>query len=278
MVKKLAQFGFTTNQAKVYLSIIQAGTISAGKIAKITLLHRQDIYKILPKLERKGLITKTIDKPFKLQVVPIETALKQLVLNEKEKSNKKIAELEYNLKKLVESLKEPQKSEADARFTLLTTDDSIRNIANRAFLGLTKEVKLSTSAEMLLAPLSEILQEIAKLTFQRKIKLFVLTKTIPENVEILTKMFGKLNFTQNCVVSKSISKTAFQQYLILDSKEVWIATELKTGSGFPEILWTNDKNIVQMYEEYFDSGWNDTNAVTVYPRNKKRKKGNLVLA
>ena len=67
LVNRLSQFGLTTNQSKVYLSIIHVGSISAGNISKVTFLHRQDIYKILPKLEKKGLITKTIGKPTKFR-------------------------------------------------------------------------------------------------------------------------------------------------------------------------------------------------------------------
>jgi sugar-specific transcriptional regulator TrmB len=277
LVKKLTQFGFTTNQAKVYLSIVQAGAISAGKIAKLTMLHRQDIYKILPKLEKNGLITKTIGKPFRIQAVPVETALYQLVLNEKEKSNRKIASLECNIKNLVESLKEPQKNEEDIRFTLLTTDESIWNTAYQAVRLLKKEVKLVTSPEMLLTPLVRLLQEIV--SSPAEIKLSILVETNSGNTDSVAKMFEKLNLAENRVIAKGLTRQAFKHYLILDRKEVWIATEQKTESGFPNIFWTNDKNIVQVYEEYFDKGWNHSKATTIYPKDTElMRKRNFVIA
>ena len=88
LVVKLESFGFTVNQAKVYLSIVQSGKTRVGKISKSTQLHRQDIYKLLPKLEKMGLITKTIDKPFMIEAVPIEKALETLITKEREKSNR----------------------------------------------------------------------------------------------------------------------------------------------------------------------------------------------
>ena len=54
LVKGLEIFGFTPNQAKVYLSIVGAGSSSVGKIAEASKLYRQDIYKIIPKLEKRG--------------------------------------------------------------------------------------------------------------------------------------------------------------------------------------------------------------------------------
>jgi sugar-specific transcriptional regulator TrmB len=78
LVSKLTRFGFTINQAKVYLSIIQNGPVTVGEIAKISQLHRQDIYKMILILEKKGLIIKTIDKPVLISAVPTEKALKSL--------------------------------------------------------------------------------------------------------------------------------------------------------------------------------------------------------
>ena len=63
LVKKLGDFGFTANQAKVYFSIVQSGSTYVSRISESTQLHRQDIYKILPKLEKMGLITRTVAKP-----------------------------------------------------------------------------------------------------------------------------------------------------------------------------------------------------------------------
>lgn len=239
-------------------------------------MHRQDIYKILPKLEKKGLITKTIGKPFKIQAIPLETALYQLVYNEREKSNKKIAALEANIKDLIDSLKEQPKSEEDARFTLLTTDESIRNRASLSFSGLKKEIKLVTNIDLLLAPLTRLYEFITMLS-EKKTKTLLLAVT-PESSDMVYKTVEKMRPHENFAV-KHISKNIFKHYLILDRKEVWIATEQKTESGFPCILWTNDKNIVQVYEEYFDIGWNRSNATVIYPALmiEKQKKGKMIL-
>lgn len=39
LVVKLASFGFTVNQAKIYLSIVQSGKTCVGRISKGTQLH-----------------------------------------------------------------------------------------------------------------------------------------------------------------------------------------------------------------------------------------------
>jgi sugar-specific transcriptional regulator TrmB len=262
VVKKLISFGFTVNQAKVYLSIVQAGSVSAGIIAKVTQLHRQDIYKILPKLEKNGLITKTINKPFIIEAIPVETALNQLVFNEREKASRKIALLEDNLKGLVASLNVQPKNEEEARFSLLTTDGAIRNKATLSFKELKKEVKLVTSLELLLSPLAK-LNEFIQLLSLRKTNTLMLAATL-ENKEVVRNTIEKLAPNKTYFTAKLISKNIYKHYMIIDQNEIWIATEQRTESGFPCILWTNDRNIIHVYEEYFDKGWNHSGAITIY--------------
>ena len=93
LVEKMTNFGFTINQAKVYLSIVQSGKTGVGRISKNTQLHRQDIYKLLPKLEKMGLITRTIDKPFMIEALPVKKALESIILKEKEKADQRITQL-----------------------------------------------------------------------------------------------------------------------------------------------------------------------------------------
>jgi sugar-specific transcriptional regulator TrmB len=269
-VKKLSEFGLTTNQAKVYLSIIQAGSISAGNISKVSLLHRQDIYKILPILEKKGLITKTIAKPCKIQAIPLETALYQLILNEKEKSNKKIFALESNLNTLVEALKVQPKIEEDKHFTLLTTIESIRNRADFTIRTLKKEVKFAANTELMFGPVTK-LNEILDLLTGKQIKLSLLVTPI-EGLDTVRKVIDSLNQSQSRVTIKGISNGKFKNYIIADRREVWIQTEQKTESGFPGILWTNDKNVVQVYEENFDINWNNSNTITVNSKAVRKSK------
>jgi sugar-specific transcriptional regulator TrmB len=96
-VKELEIFGFTPNQAKVHLSIVRAGSISVGKIAESSKLYRQDIYKIIPKLERKGVISKTLGKPLVVRAMPVKKALKTLVSKERISALQRIKRMEVHL-------------------------------------------------------------------------------------------------------------------------------------------------------------------------------------
>ena len=63
---------------------------------------------------------------------------------------------------------------------------------------------------------------------------------------------------------KLIDRCACKNYQLIDDNEVWIATQQKTQTGYPSILWTTDSNIVEAYLENFNETWNNPKATVVY--------------
>ena len=69
------------------------------------------------------------------------------------------------------------------------------------------------------------------------------------------------NFSVKFIISKSP-----KPFQIIDHKEVWIATTLKSQSGTPSVLWSNGENIVTVYHERFERKWNNKKAITIPPQ------------
>jgi len=53
----LKNFGLTSNEAEVYLLLIKIGNASASEIAQKTNIHRINIYDLLERLQRRGLVS-----------------------------------------------------------------------------------------------------------------------------------------------------------------------------------------------------------------------------
>jgi sugar-specific transcriptional regulator TrmB len=262
LVGRMTDFGFTVNQAKVYLSIVQAGKTGVGKISKNTQLHRQDIYKLLPKLEKMGLITRTIDKPFMIEALPVKKALGSIILKEKEKSDQRIAQLEKNLNELSETIQQQPESIEDARFTLLTTDEAILNRSEQSFKKRTKTIKIVTTIEQIKTPATHSFRAYAQIIEYGKAKLRLIivgSESKDEVVQIAEKVAPRNGFFK----VKLIDRCACKNYQLIDDKEVWIATHQKTQAGYPSILWTNDPNMLEAYRENFNETWSSSRAVTI---------------
>jgi sugar-specific transcriptional regulator TrmB len=57
MIKGLENIGFSSGEEKVYLSLLELGEASTGKIAKTSGVSRSKVYEVLEKLSRKGLVS-----------------------------------------------------------------------------------------------------------------------------------------------------------------------------------------------------------------------------
>src|SRR3989304_9053779 len=51
----LSSFGLTVKQAKVYLTLVFLGTSVVGEISKLSKVRREEVYRVMPKLEKMGL-------------------------------------------------------------------------------------------------------------------------------------------------------------------------------------------------------------------------------
>jgi len=254
LVIKLENFGFTVNQAKIYLNIVESGKTQVGRIATTTHLHRQDIYKMLPKLEKMGLITKSIDKPIMIEAVPIENALDNLIMREREKANLRFSNLENNLKEMINSIQKQPEIKEETRFSLLSTDEAIRNKENLTLKQIKKECLLVTNIENIKTPSNHFRDFFHKIAGNKtKTRLIVVTK---EDLDIAKESIERIAPCTGQFTAKLINKTPCKNYRIIDNKEIWIATQQKTENGSPCMLCTNDQNILGVYKENFKKTWN----------------------
>jgi sugar-specific transcriptional regulator TrmB len=272
LVIKLSDFGFTTNQAKVYLSIIESGSISVAKIAQNTHLHVQDIYKILPKLEKMGLITKTLEKPVQIKAIPAEKALTHLLSTEKEKAQKRLSYLECNINELMGSIKKAQYSELpdkDSCFVLLVTAKQVKNQAELTFANAISSCDLVVTLDLIKTLMSRLSQNFERFN-NSNVKVRLIIESPSPLKDALTSLQNALPKNAK-ITAKYVYKKQPVPYYVIDRTEVWISMDKETEAGLPCVLWTKGKNIVSFFQECFNEAWEKPNAITIYPLNEKSK-------
>jgi len=96
----LRDFGLTSGEAKVYLSLLSIGESKVGPIIKHSKTSRSKVYDILERLKQKGIIRRVeVNGVASFQALPPKTLLK--LIEEKEKElNKKRELLKKSLPKL----------------------------------------------------------------------------------------------------------------------------------------------------------------------------------
>jgi sugar-specific transcriptional regulator TrmB len=155
----LLGLGLSLNQARVYLAILKLEKTTAGQIAKFSKVRREDVYRILPTLEKLGLIERLLGKPTEIRTTPISDALSLLVAEGKSKSDERLTGMRGTVKRLsLKDWKQPLPEEesiyiliAEKKAILAKTSELIRNSR--------KEVSLIADKGLIIPILSQFSEE-----------------------------------------------------------------------------------------------------------------------
>ncbi len=78
-VQTLMNLGLTNCQARIYVALVLNGSCSADVLSKFSKVTRQDIYRILPKLQEIGLARKILDVPVEWEATSLKEGLTLLM-------------------------------------------------------------------------------------------------------------------------------------------------------------------------------------------------------
>jgi sugar-specific transcriptional regulator TrmB len=104
-VETLVHLGLNYSQARVYFALVENGLSTAKEISKISGINRQEIYRIMPKLQNVCLAEKMIDIPTRWRATPLQDGLSFLLENRK----KETSELQAKATKLIDFIRENKK-------------------------------------------------------------------------------------------------------------------------------------------------------------------------
>ena len=267
LVTKLSNFGLTKNQAKVYLSIIQLGITEVGAISKTSMIHRQDVYKILPTLEKKGLIVRLLGKPVSIEALPMPIALGKIVIAEELKAKERIKLLKNCLKELRDiAIASPnenlQEIQSEPRFTLLSTDKQLTTTLDLMSEEAKKKIDLVLSAQILKTRERHFLYNFPKMT-QRGVSIRLILQDLKIDDET-ERILQRIRPKGGNFIAKFIRKKPMP-YRIVDEQDLLINRRINTESGSPQLLWTNARSLIDFYSHSFEEDWNNPAAITFVP-------------
>jgi sugar-specific transcriptional regulator TrmB len=243
----LMKLGLTELQAKTYLTLTRFEKAEVKKISENSKIARQDLYRIIPALEKLGLVEKIIATPILYKAIPLSEGTSSLF----QKKSTEYSSLKSSLEMLITDLEENSKAVADeeneAEFVI--TSERKRLVAN-----LDKAYSESTSIDIVLPgnalnfmifnfyeTLSSVLARGVKIrVMANKSDMRKGTKQKLENLETHS------NFELRYV------ETVFEfGFAICNGREVHIAISTKEVPS----LWTNNRQIVRINQMMFETQW-----------------------
>jgi HTH-type transcriptional regulator, sugar sensing transcriptional regulator len=253
-IQALTDLGLTMDQARLYLALVQGGPATARQLSSTSKIARPDVYRIIPTIEKQGMVEKLMTKPISYQAVSATLVLSKMMKRKTLEQKLLIKETEELLDDLSYSrVKEPQ--EMNMCSVMVFGRDSINQRVREGLTRASTSVYIVTSKEKYSESVLEFTDEYKKALrkgtkiniaverhVQRKRTLLV-SQRLAENPNF------KVKFTlpsQPAIVT------------VIDDKEAFITMAMAASPPNVTALWSKNSSLVALARSYFDCTWNNT--------------------
>ncbi len=249
-IKTLFDYGLSNAQAKIYLALLEKGLASVREVSNNSKVARPDTYRVLLELHELGLVEKIIGKPTMYQPLQIMDAMNVLNL----KREKESLDLTIRSQELVKSLE--QKGNGDSN----GESGQVILIHGTEAIDLKLKNLMENTQDNVCAmfPWQRLHQwlitnyELVVKTLERKVYVRVITE-YPNNSQV-TKEFSSIKDNPYLEI-RHITGPLNAWLRIFDGKSVLLTTPPKTGATHTLAIFANNSSILEMAQNYFNSGW-----------------------
>jgi sugar-specific transcriptional regulator TrmB len=256
--KELSAFGLTPNQAKVYLTILQIGTAPIGQVSRLSTVRREEVYRLLPKLEKMGLVERVMGTPMKVKALPVDEALASLIKTEQDKASRRLADLAAKKEVFLHSFKPKYDPDArveteDANFSLITeragvlvkTDEMVR-AAHRQIHAVVSRRRLPM---FVASHATELKNAIGK-----GIDIRMITQE-PDDADSIPAIIEKY-LSPGTTLSLRYARRLPSRYMIVDDREALVTTSIDASFVEGPVLWSSSDSLIAFMREDFQALWN----------------------
>jgi sugar-specific transcriptional regulator TrmB len=248
----LVDLGLTFLQAKVYLALSQTGEAKIETISKTSNTARQDIYRIMPTLQKLGLAEKMLAKPTMYKATPIKEGYYLLLQNKTREHidlQKKTIAL---IKKSHEDNAEQRFQEEETRFVVTSSETLLfRRFAEREKTVLTS-INAVSGWESLKSTLFNRFHDFEG-ALERGVKIRIITENYEDDrsmQKIIQTLTSKPLFRIRYLSTPLPVKT-----VIHDETEANMCIAISADCDVPS-LWSNNPQFVKVMTTYFEGLWN----------------------
>ena len=247
----LTDFSVTKSQAKIYIALIALGIASPSEIAALSKVRREEVYRIIPKLEKLGLISRKLKSPRKFSAIQPETAVQLLMETKFKIMKEEIGKLQQKQTELVFKLKtiELPLQQDNSMETITNQEQFFTKIINMT-QNAQKQIDIITSLENLkYAYLNYPKNLYARL---KRTKIRIITESHEPNA-FTVELMRHLEVNNNYIKLKQMEKLQFNTVIVDDKEAVWGESQPRNKNTY--YLWTNDPTQIAILKTSFESLW-----------------------
>jgi len=264
MVEQLIAFGLTPNQAKVYVTLVAIEPAPASRIAAVSGIRREEVYRVLPDLLKLGIVSKKLGNPITYSAQSVETSINLLMKLKLKKATEELNNLTSKRDLLTANLKRLEISPSEEVKSIESIQDMDKllerfakcaiNVKNRIDVMIPLEI-LQFSQLNLGSLLSELFKN------QIRVRLIIEKNAMALSVAWIdtARKNGTLNLDLVKLVDlRFIDKMPFHLVIIDDDEVIMGDFNVKEDGS---CLWTNLPHHVQLVKTAFEAVWQKTTSL-----------------
>jgi sugar-specific transcriptional regulator TrmB len=249
-LEALTELGLRSNQAKIFLSLVNNSPLTVRQISKSVNVPAELIYRTMPTLEKIGLVERIITAPVGFKAIPARTAVGILLKQRK----KEYTEAQKMARQLIADCAKTGKTHISSEPTLilLPLGERLENAQIQFGNRIKERFCVVTHAARVHPKMVERFTKILR----RNIKVQVVVEE-PESRDLIFESFKMLlkngNFECRFYPSQISAIIALS-----DNNEVFICE--RTGGGFLDsrLYWSDNYAITGIAKAYFEKLWSDS--------------------
>ena len=256
-VEMLINFGLTRNQAKVYIAVARLRLASVGQISKASKVRREDVYRLLPKLEKMGLVEKLLGTPTKIRATPVEEALSILIKQEEDTARERVSALKAKTKTFLKHFARAPRLEVEekAHFALLSKRESIMGKMLTMMKKAEREFNIVFSRNQIMQLIHNFAEQLTR-TIKKGVRIRIISE-VPEYEDSLPRVIEE-RISPGDSVDLRYMDLPSSHYMIVDFTEALISTTTEGNMAENPCLWTNSDSLVGVFQGDFENLWHNS--------------------
>ena len=260
IIQFLRNLGLSKRETDVYLFLAKSGVASTSFVAKRLKIERVQAYRIFKKMQDKGFIATTLERPTRFTAVPFEELLESFI-NTKKTEVQNLVDQKENLNASWRASSAPESEQMIAKFSIITGKKKIHT----KMLNMIHESKedilvLTTSTDFVQEDIAGIFDEILRAAQKRNIKFKIIADISPANLKTAESINKKTSAKKLNVEFRHVdlSSRFFPCFLIKDEEAI-LHGSFSNESSLLDLedsgLWIYDKMFVSVLKGFFVQLW-----------------------
>ncbi len=257
----LQMLGLSKREIQVYMFLAKSGVQSTSFVAKRLKMERVQAYRTFKKLQEKGFIEATLERPTRFTIVPF-SALVDNFISTKKNEVAALNEQKQNLLTAWQSISAPESEYPVAKFSIISGKKKIHS----KMISMIEESKsevivLTTALGLIQEDIAGIFDAAVEPSQKRNVQIQIITDISMENLKVVGRIDRDISEENLNIKLRHFGMNSkfFPRFLIKDEEEAILyapfGNEASVLNLDDEGLWINDKMFISVLKSFFIQMW-----------------------